>query len=71
MMFRWRRMRRIQVLDARVANAEAEAALSRRRLEHAREKVVRPLEARGTRNQFADLIRDSLQPHDPRHDSRA
>jgi hypothetical protein len=63
-------MRRIQVLDERVACAEAEAALSRERLEHAREKVVLPLEAKGSRNQFADLIRASLHAAGHR-DSRA
>jgi hypothetical protein len=53
----WRRRRE---LKERVRNATEEAEISRDRLETARRDVVEPLVTAGRRNQFADLIRDSL-----------
>jgi len=53
--------RRHRDLDKRVERARREAEESRRRLEMAREHVVAPLLDRAARNEFADLIRTSLQ----------
>jgi hypothetical protein len=44
----------------RLAAAEREVELSRRRLQDAHEKVVKPLEAYAAHNSFADLIAQSL-----------
>ena len=58
-----RRKARKRDLDERVEQAQAQAMESQRRLEMAREHVVAPLRERAARNQFADLIRTSLQEH--------
>jgi hypothetical protein len=55
------RRHRKRDLDERVDQARREAEESRQRLEQAREHVVAPLHERASRNQFADLIRMSLQ----------
>lgn len=52
--------RRHRRLDERVAAAEAEKELSRKRLQEVRERIVAPLREASERNQFADLIRRSL-----------
>jgi hypothetical protein len=44
----------------RLAAAEREVELSRRRLADTHEKVVRPLQAYAAHNSFADLIAASL-----------
>jgi hypothetical protein len=49
-----------QDLDERVAQARREAEVSRERLQHAREHVIRPLERRADTNHFAELLRQSL-----------
>lgn len=56
-----RRQARKRELDERIEQARREAEESRRRLESARVHVIAPLRERGGRNQFADLIRMSLQ----------
>lgn len=56
-----RRRRKREELDARVAAARAEAETSRRRLSHAREHVIKPLNRRADQNHFADLVRASLR----------
>lgn len=48
-------------LDERVAQAAREAEEARRRLDATRAHVVAPLRERASRNQFAELIRLSLQ----------
>ena len=53
--------RRRADLDARVAAAEEEKQESGRRLRRMRNEVVEPLEAKERHNQFADIIRRSLQ----------
>jgi hypothetical protein len=60
--------RRRRDLDKRVEHARREAEESLLRLAHAREHVVAPLIGRAARNEFADLIRTSLQggPVEPR-----
>ena len=44
----------------RLAAAEREVELSRRRLRDAHENVVKPLDGYAAHNQFAELIRQSL-----------
>lgn len=56
---RWRDKKRD--LDERIVHARREAVESQRRLDLAREHVIEPLNERAARNQFADLIRMSLQ----------
>jgi hypothetical protein len=41
--------------------AQAVAAHSEQRLESVREKVIRPIHAKGNRNQFSDMIRGLMQ----------
>lgn len=55
---RW--LRHLRHLGERVGHARAEVDLSRERLEQAHREVVEPLRRAGNRNQFAELIRDSL-----------
>ena len=57
--FRWQR--RHKHASARAEDAHREVEVSRRRLERVRAEVVRPLREAGERNQFADLIRASLE----------
>ena len=56
---RWTR-RREKRNGSRVAAARAEAEKSRERLEETRKTVIEPLQRAAERNQFADMIRDSL-----------
>lgn len=55
---RWRRRK---VKGNGLAAAEAERRKSEERLEAARRHVVRPLRDKAHRNQFAQLIRQSLE----------
>jgi hypothetical protein len=60
---RWIRRKRAhedQAAADRLAAAQREVELSRRRLADAHEHVVKPLREYADRNHFADLIRDSL-----------
>jgi aspartate/tyrosine/aromatic aminotransferase len=45
---------------ARLASAEREVEVSRQRLHNTREQVVKPLRAAAERNNFAQLIAQSL-----------
>lgn len=63
---RWRRMHREQ--DSRLAEAReradeaaGEVELSKERASRARETAVKPLRSREADNEFADLLRRSLQ----------
>jgi hypothetical protein len=53
----------------RLADAEREVELSRRRLAETRENVVRPLEGYAAQNNFAAIIAESLA-HGRRHRRR-
>lgn len=48
-------------LDEQVEKAREEAEKSRRRLEAVRATVVDPIREAGVRNQFADMLRRSLE----------
>lgn len=57
---KWTRRRRAKRNGSQVAAATAEAEKSRDRLEEAHRTVIDPLRRAAERNQFADMIRDSL-----------
>lgn len=54
-------LRRRREAQARADAARREVELSRARLKETHRKVVAPLTAAGSHNQFADMIRASLQ----------
>lgn len=57
-MWPWRRRSRDH---PDLARARAEREKSAERLETVREEIVRPLRERAVRNQFAELLRQSLE----------
>jgi hypothetical protein len=59
------RRKKIRELDKRVADARAEARLSRQRLETVRQEIVAPRNEVVSNNGFADIIRRGLSPHLP------
>lgn len=61
----WRRdehARAERAAAERLAAAEREVELSRRRLREAHEHVVKPLREYADANHFSQLVRDSLRP---------